>query len=101
MTDKPQYKIAGGQPTAKWKAAAAGGSVGLPVGVVTAYYISVLLPDVPGEVQMAMNLCVVAVITWAATQGPALLAAWLKRPDPRDVPVVDLPPPVEGIPDHD
>lgn len=86
---EPKYKIEGGQPTAKWKAAAAGGTAGLPIGVVVAYYVSVLLPDVPGEVQTALSFIIVAVITWAFTQGPALLAAWLRRPDPKDVPVID------------
>lgn len=97
MAETP-YKIKDGKVTEKVKASAVGGLTGLPIGVVTAYYISVLLPDVPTNVQLAMNLIVVAVVTWVFTQGPALAAAWLKRPSPRDVPVPDPPKTVEPLP---
>lgn len=90
-----QYKIASGQPTAKWKAASASGAgVGLPLGIVVAYLVNYAFPNMPQEVQVA----VVALIMWAFTQGSMMLAGYLKRPAPEDKPVADEPAPAPGIP---
>jgi hypothetical protein len=93
------YKIAGGEPTAKWKAASASGAgIGLPLGVVVAYLVNYGFPTMPAEVQVA----VVALIMWACTQGSMMLAGYLKRPSVKDRPVVDpatLPKrPIEPLP---
>jgi hypothetical protein len=103
-----KYKIEDGKVTNKVKAAAKVGTAALPVNVVIAYALSRLLPDVPGEVQMAATLCIVAGLSWLTTWGSALLTAYVTRPSPRDTPVVDraasgerLTEPTPGIPDRD
>jgi hypothetical protein len=95
----PGYKIAGGEPTAKWKAAAQTGvGVGGVVGIIVAYVASKVDPTMPAEVLAA----VVWFATWLLTQGSMMLAGYLKRPSVRDRPVVDettLPKrPVEPLP---
>jgi hypothetical protein len=80
------YKIAGGEPTAKWKAASqAGAGVGGVVGIIVAYVVSKVDPTMPAEVLAA----VVWLTTWALTQGSMMLAGYLKRPSVKDRPVVD------------
>jgi hypothetical protein len=70
------YKIAGGEPTAKWKAASqAGAGVGGVVGIIVAYVVSKVDPTMPAEVLAA----VVWLTTWALTQGSMMLAGYLKR----------------------
>jgi hypothetical protein len=84
-----QYKIASGKPTRKWKASAAAGSAALPLNILIAYVVGQALPDVPGEVRAALVLCLIAALSWATTQGAALLAGYLARPAASDSPVVD------------
>jgi hypothetical protein len=81
-----QYKIAGGEPTAKWKASAkAGAGVGLPLAIVLGYFVARIDPTIPTEVREML----VGLIVWALTQGAMMLAGYRQRPSPRDRPVVD------------
>jgi hypothetical protein len=96
------YKMATSRPSRKWKASAAAGSAALPLNILIAYVVGQGLPDVPGEVRAALVLCLIAALSWATTQGAALLAGYLARPAPQDRPVVDEAAskrPVEPLPD--
>lgn len=91
----PKYIIAGGEPTRKWKASAGSGAgIGLPLGTVVAYLVAYAFPDMPTEVQVA----VVALIMWAATQGSMMVAGYLARPAAQDRPVPAPAQPPPGIP---
>jgi hypothetical protein len=81
-----QYKIAGGEPTRKWKySAGSGAGVGGVVGVIASYFIAKADPTMPNEVLAA----IVWLITWLLTQGAMMLAGYLVRPSPQDRPVLD------------
>lgn len=93
-----KYRLAGGEPSRKWKySAGSGASVGGVVGLIVAYIAAKVDPTMPAEVLAA----IVWLLTWLLTQGSMMLAGYLARPAAQDRPVVDTaatPPPV-GIPD--
>jgi uncharacterized membrane protein len=105
---EPQYKIKDGKKTAKWKAGAVAGGVGGAFVTVLTFVIATLFPQWPESIQGAVVVVIVALGGWLATWIPAMVATYMKRPDPEDVPVVDkttLPrrpvEPTPGIPDRD
>lgn len=98
MSGQIKYRIASGEPTAKWKASAAtGAGVGVPLAIVVGYVVARVDPQMDGVVREAM----VGLVVWAITQGSMMAAGWLARPSPDDAPVVDpatVPRPPSGIP---
>ena len=91
MEPQTLYKTASGEPTAKWAASAKAGGVSAAVVTLVAFLVAQLLPAVPEQVQSAVVVLVVAASASLATLGPALLAAWLKRPEWGDRIVEDKP----------
>lgn len=87
--NKPQYKIKGGKPTAKFKAGAAAGAVGGATATLATFLVALAFPQLPESVRGAVVVLVVALCTWASTYLPALLATYMRRPHPDDMPVVD------------
>jgi hypothetical protein len=86
MSGEPTYRISGGEPTRKWKAAAGSGAgVGGVVGLIVAYVAAKVDPTMPAEVLAA----IVWLLTWLLTQGSMMIAGYLARPAADDKPVID------------
>ena len=98
MSDEPKYRLAGGEPSRKWKySAGSGASVGGVVGLIVAYVAAKVDPTMPAEVLAA----IVWLLTWLLTQGSMMIAGYLARPSVNDKPIIDVPAtPPAGIPDH-